>query len=175
MASAARSTDGDCVSRGRRARARANRYQVAGACREAALMRFDTRTIVLVTKRLVELSERPPLFHDRITPAVVSRRLDRVSDWLGFGGRHTACEYIRRHRAPPPGDRQWGRAAAAAWHHERGVGVSHMRRRIGRGRQATSEGGFCGLGGHHTRERMEWLPRAREGSVIAAVKPARRW
>lgn len=72
-------------------------------------MRLDTRTIVLVASRLVKLAERPPLFNDRMTPAIIARRLDRVLGWLGTGGRVVASEYIRRREVPAPGKRQWSR------------------------------------------------------------------
>lgn len=76
-------------------------------------MNFDTRTVVLVAKRLVELAERPPLFHDRITPAIIARRLDRVLDWLGTGGRIVVADYLRRREVPPPGKRRWSHQDAA--------------------------------------------------------------
>ena len=77
-------------------------------------MRFDTRTIVLVTKRLVDLAERPPLFHERITPAIIMRRLQRVLDWLGMGGRTIAAEHIKHRTLPAPGKKQ-GAKGDGAW------------------------------------------------------------
>lgn len=72
-------------------------------------MKFDTRTIVLVTARLVKLAEKPPLFNEHMTPARIARRLDRVLDWLGTGGRVITAEYIRCREVPKPGKRQWSR------------------------------------------------------------------
>lgn len=72
-------------------------------------MQFDTRTIVLVTKRLVDLAARPPLFNDRMTPAIIVRRLNRILDWLGTGGRIIASDYIRRREVPAAGKPQWSR------------------------------------------------------------------
>lgn len=73
------------------------------------VMNFDTRTIVLVTRRLVKLAERPPLFNDRMTPAIISRRLSRILGWLGPCGRAVASDYIRQRELPVPGKREWSR------------------------------------------------------------------
>lgn len=72
-------------------------------------MRLDTHTIVRVTRRLVELRDRPPLFHERITPATISSRLDRVKSWLGYGGCLVVGEHLARHEMPAPGRKQWSR------------------------------------------------------------------
>jgi len=69
----------------------------------------DTRTIVLITGRLMDLASVPALFNERRTPAMVVRRLDRVLNWLGTSGRVVASEYIKRREVPPPGKRQWKR------------------------------------------------------------------
>jgi hypothetical protein len=76
---------------------------------ELTAMLLDTRTIVLITGRLVDLCSMPRLFDDRMTPAIAARRMDRILDWLGSSGRIVASEYIRRREFPPPGDRKWRR------------------------------------------------------------------
>lgn len=72
-------------------------------------MTFDTRTIVLVTGRLVDLASMPAVFDDRMPPARVVRRLNRVLAWLGTSGRVIASHHIRRLEVPPPGKRKWAR------------------------------------------------------------------
>lgn len=72
-------------------------------------MTLDTRTIVLIVGRLVDLASLPALFNDRMTPHRVSKRLDRVLDWLGPAGCIVASEHIRRREVPPAGKRQWSR------------------------------------------------------------------
>ncbi|MGE3064136.1 MAG: hypothetical protein AB7K67_01000 [Hyphomicrobiaceae bacterium] len=72
-------------------------------------MTLDTRTIVLVTGRLMDLASLPRLFDDRMPPARIVRRLDRVLSWLGSSGRIIASEHIKRRSVPPPGKRQWAR------------------------------------------------------------------
>jgi hypothetical protein len=70
---------------------------------------LDTRTIVLVTRRLFEMCARPALFNDRMPPHRAAARLSRILGWLGSTGRIVASEHIRRHETPPAGKRKWAR------------------------------------------------------------------
>lgn len=72
-------------------------------------MTLDTRTIVLVVWRLVDLRGMPRLFDDRMTPSMVGCRMERVLDWLGPSGRIIASDYIHRREVPPSGKRKWQR------------------------------------------------------------------
>lgn len=72
-------------------------------------MKFDMRTVVLVTRRLIMLTENPPLFHERVTPATIARRLDRVVAWIGGSRGVIVAEYLRRGEVPPAGRRNWCR------------------------------------------------------------------
>ena len=72
-------------------------------------MLLDTRTIVLVTGRLVDLASMPRLSDAGVTPGNVVARLDRVLDWLGPGGRIVVAEHIRKREVPKAGRRQWSR------------------------------------------------------------------
>ena len=72
-------------------------------------MTLDTRTIVLITGRLVDLCAMPRLFNERMPPHRAAARLNRVCDWLGSTGRIVASEHIRRREVPPAGKRKWAR------------------------------------------------------------------
>lgn len=70
---------------------------------------LDTRTMVLVVGRLIDLASKPRLFDDHMTFSKVVRRLDRVLDWMGSSGRIVASDHIRRREVPPPGKKKWAR------------------------------------------------------------------
>lgn len=72
-------------------------------------MTIDTRTLVLVIGRLVDLASMPALFNDHMSTMRVSNRLARIIDWAGSTGRIVASEHIRRRETPPPGKRKWAR------------------------------------------------------------------
>ena len=72
-------------------------------------MTVDTRTLVLVIGRLVNMASMPALFNDRMPPMRVANRLSRVIDWAGSSGRIVASEHIRRRETPAPGKRKWAR------------------------------------------------------------------
>lgn len=70
-------------------------------------MKFDTRTLVLVTRRLLQLSSNPPLFHELITPRTIAIRFERIRRWLGDAGCYAVGQYIRSNQIPPPDRRHW--------------------------------------------------------------------
>lgn len=76
-------------------------------------MRIDTRTMVRIVGRLVDLASVPRLFDDRMTPGRVTQRMGRVLDWMGRTGRIVASEHIRRREIPEPGKRKWARGGYA--------------------------------------------------------------
>lgn len=109
-------------------------------------MRFDTRTLVLVVRRLERLRERPSLFNDRMVPWRVLRRADAVCAWLGSTGRMVVSEHLRARSTPEPGARKWGRGGYTGGSYGDGAqgevaGASAQRRgQTGAGGQAAEPG-----------------------------------
>lgn len=74
-------------------------------------MTFDTRTLVLVTRRLLQLSGNPPLFHEHITPRTIAIRFERIKRWMGPYAGAVVSDYLPGYGLPPAGWRKWRRAA----------------------------------------------------------------
>ncbi len=91
-------------------------------------MRISIFAAVLVVERLERRLSRPALFDERMPPARLRARRDRVMGWLGPLGEHCVADYLRRGTRPDLTNRtmlhRWTSSAGAGDRHPLLVGCS---------------------------------------------------